>query len=208
MRGACGSTRSIGDAVRASGSPAAAACRAPAQVAALRDLRRVLASALGRSANSACHLRLRLEVLLAREALDAPRVGQHLAFGDADARLVRLVVVGRRGTAPDASPPPAGCSSRGQRHRGAHMRLVARQAGALQLDVEAAAGTAPRAAAPAPRARASSPGQQRLPDARRCRRPTARSAPRCSSPSQSHLTQACAALRVARPARAPAARTG
>ena len=40
------------------------------------------------------HLRLRLEILLAAEPPRALRIGEHLAFGDADARVVRLVIVG------------------------------------------------------------------------------------------------------------------
>ncbi len=96
-----------------------------------------LASALGRSAKSRLHLGLRLEVLLAAEALDAARIGEHLAVGDADARLVRLVVVGaqelHRVRRDDRQAAP-----RGELDRGAHVRLVAGQAAALHLDVEAA----------------------------------------------------------------------
>ena len=127
-----------------------------------RAISTLLASALGRSANSASICAWRLEVLLAAEALHALRVGQHLAFGDADAGLVRLVVVGAEelhAVRRDHRQPQLG----GQRHRGAHMRLVARQAGALQLDVEAVAEGARCPLRQRPRARIVA-GQQGLAD--------------------------------------------
>jgi len=82
------------------------------------------------------HLRLGLEVLLAREALDAPRVGQRLAFGHAHTRLVGVELVGARELhrVRRHHRQPELCR---QRHRGAHVRLVRRRSGALQLDVEA-----------------------------------------------------------------------
>jgi hypothetical protein len=74
---------------------------------------------------------------ISREAAHAAGVGERLALGDAHARLVRVEVVGLeelhrvRG---HHRQPQLGR----QRHRGAHVGLVGRQAGALQLEVEAA----------------------------------------------------------------------
>ena len=76
-------------------------------------------------------------MLVGGEALDAPRVGQRLPFSDADARLVGVKVISLqklhrvRGHHWQLQP-------RGQGHGGAHMGFMRRQAGALQLDVEAA----------------------------------------------------------------------
>ena len=95
------------DPCRASETPAAGSCRVRAsRLQRLRDLD-ALASASGMSANScaisACVLKYCSGVKQLRPAL----VGQHIALGDAHARLVRLEVLGARGTAPGASPPPA-----------------------------------------------------------------------------------------------------
>jgi hypothetical protein len=63
-----------------------------AEVAAAGDLHRVL-QGLGQVGEQFGHLGAGLEVLLGAEALGPPLVAQHVALGDADARLVRLVVV-------------------------------------------------------------------------------------------------------------------
>ena len=76
-------------------------------------------------------------MLVGREALDTPRVGQRFAFGNADPRLVGIEVIGLqklhrvRGHHGQLQP-------RGQRHGGAHMGFVRRQPGTLQFNVEAA----------------------------------------------------------------------
>ncbi len=105
------------------------------QAAAARDLHRV-GQRRRQVGETQRHLGARLEILLAREAAHAPGVAQEFAFGDADAGLVRLVVVGlqelhRMGG--HHRQPQLGR----QRHRGAHVGLVGRHAGALQLDIEA-----------------------------------------------------------------------
>ena len=82
------------------------------------------------------HLRSGLEILLAAEALHAFRVRQRLAFGHADPRLMRFEVFGRR-ELHRVRGHHRQAQACGQRHRGAHVRLVARQAGALQFEVEA-----------------------------------------------------------------------
>ena len=105
-----------------------------AQVAALRDLHRVRHRAR-QVREQRLHLRLRLEVLLAAETLYAARVAQHLALGHADARLMSLEVIGREEL--DRMRRHNGqLQACRKRDRGAHMRLVARQPRALQLDVE------------------------------------------------------------------------
>ena len=158
----------------------------------------VLASALGRSAKSASICACDLEVLLAAEALDAPRVGQHLALGDADARLVRLVVVGPRNCTPCVATTGS-AQLRGERHRGAHVRLVARQAGALHLDVEAVAedrsAAAPPAPAPAPSSPAAAPGRAAPLSA-----PESTIRPALRSASHSHLIQAWPRCALSQPA--------
>ena len=130
-----------------------------AQVAALGDLDRVGERAR-QVGEERLHLRLALEVLLAAEALDAARVGEHLAVGDADARLVRLVVVGveelHRVGGDDRQR-----EARGELDRGAHVRLVAGQAAALHLDVEAARERSGRGARRAPARAHVVAGQQR-----------------------------------------------
>ena len=107
-----------------------------AHVAALGDLDRVGERAR-QVGEERLHLRLALEVLLAAEALDAARIGEHLAVGDADPRLVRLVVVGAE-ELDRVGRDDGQREARGELDRGAHVRLVARQAAALHLDVEAA----------------------------------------------------------------------
>ena len=155
-----------------------------AQVAALRDLDGV-GDRAGQVGEQRFHLRLRLEVLLAAEAPDALRVRQHLAFGDADARVMRLVIVGGEelhGVRRDHRQPSRAASC----DRGAHVGLVAGQAVALQLDVEAAGKTrARRARGARPRrvaARSAWPSAPLSAPDRAIRPPS-------SSASQSHLTQ-------------------
>ncbi len=82
------------------------------------------------------HLGLRLEVLLRVETLHAARVGERLALGDADARLVRLEVVRRQKLYRMRRDDRQAEFGR-ERHGGAHVRLVRRAAGALQLNIEA-----------------------------------------------------------------------
>ncbi|VWC24279.1 hypothetical protein BTE28158_06003 [Burkholderia territorii] len=106
------------------------------QVAALRDLDRVRHRRrdIGEQRD---HVVLRAEVLLGREALLAPRVREHVAFRDAHARLVRgEVVVGHelRGMRRDDRQ----LQRRGERRGLLDVRLGARLAVTLQLDVEAA----------------------------------------------------------------------
>ncbi len=105
------------------------------QVAALRDAQAV-GQRRGYIGKQGFDLRLALEVLLGAEALDPPRVGQRLTLGNAHPRLVRLVVFGfeelHRVRGHHRQP-----QCRRLRHRAPHMGLVAGQAGALQLDVEA-----------------------------------------------------------------------
>jgi len=105
------------------------------EVAAARDLQRV-GHRRGDVLEQRLHLRLRLEVLLAREAAQAARVGQDLALGDAHARLVGLVVVfpGELHRVRGHHRQVQAC---GQLHGGGDVRLVVGAAGALQLDVEA-----------------------------------------------------------------------
>ena len=62
------------------------------EIAALRDRDRVR-ERLGQVAERRDHLRLRLEVLVRREAPRPPRVREHVTLGDADARLVRAEVL-------------------------------------------------------------------------------------------------------------------
>ena len=62
------------------------------EVAALGDLHRI-GERLGEIGKRRRHLGLRLEILVGREALGAARIGEHVALGDAHARLVRAVAV-------------------------------------------------------------------------------------------------------------------
>ena len=105
-------------------SAAGGSCRAESSGCSAARSRRVLASACGRSANVAAISRLRLEVLLGREAPRPARIGEHVAFGDADARLVRAEIRRGAGTAPDASRPPAAPSSPASAHRRGDQRVV------------------------------------------------------------------------------------
>ncbi len=131
------------------------------QVAALRD-----AQAVGQRrrhvGKQRLDLRLALEVLLGREALDAPRVGQRLALGDAHAGLVRLVVLGLQ-KLHRVRGHHRQLQLRRQRHRAPHVKLVRGQAGALQLQVEAAVETPRQAPRQRLRARVVA-GQQRHAD--------------------------------------------
>ena len=78
--------------------------------------------------------------LLAPEALDAAWVGERLALGDADPRLVGLEIV-RPEELHRVCRHHRQLQVGRQRHRGADVRLVAGQAGALQFDVEPARKT-------------------------------------------------------------------
>ena len=105
------------------------------QVAALGDFHRVGQRAR-HVGEQRLHLGARLEVLLVGEAAHAARVAQNFAFGNAHARLVRLVVFAGRElhrVRGDHRQLQAG----GELHGGNHVRLVLGAAGALQLDVEA-----------------------------------------------------------------------
>ena len=136
------------------------------------------------------HLRLRLEVLLARESLDPLRVGQRLALGDADARLVGLVVVGLRRTAPGAWPPPAATAAPPAARRRAHgPRCVARPARCTSMKKRCGNVRARRRAICS--ARAVSPASRAWPTAP-ASAPDSASKPPPSSSSQAHLTSACA----------------
>ena len=81
------------------------------------------------------HLRRRLEILLAREPAHAPLVAQDLAFGDADAGFMRLVIVfprelnrmGRDG---------GQLQTRRQLHGRSHVRFIVGTPGTLQFQVE------------------------------------------------------------------------
>jgi hypothetical protein len=64
------------------------------EAAAEGDLHRVL-QGLRQIGEEFNHFRPRLEILLRTETLRPSLVAQHVAFGDADARLVRLVVIAR-----------------------------------------------------------------------------------------------------------------
>ena len=105
------------------------------EVAALGDLQRVR-DGRGQVGEQLLHRGLRLEILLARELAHAPLVAQDLAFGNANARLVRLVVVLARelhrvrGHHRQVQP-------RRQLHGGGDMRFVVVPSGALHLEVEA-----------------------------------------------------------------------
>ena len=122
------------------------------QVAALRDRDRVR-ERLRQVGERRRHLGLRLEVLVGREALRPPRVGEHEALGDAHARLVRAEVLAaqelHRMRRDDRQPELAG-----ERDGGGDERIVVGVAGALHLEVVAIRETArptraPRVAAPA-----------------------------------------------------------
>ncbi len=166
------------------------------QIAALRDLDRV-AHGARQVGEQRLHLRLRLEVLLAAEAADAARVRQHLAFGDADPGLVRLVVV--RGQELDRMRRD---DRQPQRIRELHgrgdMRLVVRQAGALQLQIEALR----KDRVDAPRDRLGPrqvAAQQRLPD-RAVLGPGQHDQPLVQLDQPRPLQPGLAALRVVQPA--------
>ena len=82
------------------------------------------------------HFLAGFEVLLRREAPRAALVAQHLPFGNAHARFVRLEVARRRklnGVRGHHRQPQPG----GQAHGGAHVRLVIGAARALQLQIKA-----------------------------------------------------------------------
>ncbi len=105
------------------------------QVAALGDFQRVGHG--GRHVGEQfLHRNLRLEILFAREFAHAPLVAQDLAFGNADTRFVRLVVVFTRELnwvrGNDRQVQPCG-----QLHRSCNMRFVVDPAGALHFNVEA-----------------------------------------------------------------------
>ena len=180
----------------ASGSPAA--CGLPSSSTRLQRL--AISSRVGHRrwhvGEQLLHLRRRLEILLARELAHAPLVAQDLALGDADARLVRLVVVcaeelhrmGRHHRQLQA---------RSQLHRRRHMRLVVGAAGALQLQVEAVrkdrrqrqrhfAARAARRPAPAP----GPPARPARPTARSGLRPVRAATRACTRPAP------CTTLRV------------
>ena len=132
------------------------------QIAALRD-RDAVRERLGKVGEPRRHLRLRQEMLLGGEGPRAARIGEHMALGDAHARLVRAEVVALqeldrmrrddRQRRPRREPD-------GRRHE----RVVVGTAGALHLEVEAAGKELRpgfRAASRAPRGVAL---QQRLAD--------------------------------------------
>ncbi len=101
--------------------------------AAARDLHGIL-ERLGKVGEELRHFRLRLEVLRGPELARAPRIAQHPALRDADARLVRGELLGGeelhrvRGDHRQSEPP-------GERDRGTHVGFVALGIGALQFDV-------------------------------------------------------------------------
>ena len=192
----------------ASGSRAAAACPAPAAgCSAGRSATRVGQRRRARRRTAPPSAPAVLKYCSRAEALDAPRVGQRLALGDAHARLVRLEVVGLEEL---------------HRVRGHHRQAAAAaasgtaartwascvgQAGALQLDVEAPREQRRPGAAPRPAARARVAGQQRHADraqvgARQRDQPVAQLV------QPVPLDPGLGALRVAASSRAPAARTG
>ena len=76
------------------------------QIAALGDLDAV-GERLRNIGEQFRHLRLRLEILIGREMPRPALIGEHIALGDAHARLVRAKVVARRETAPGESRRPA-----------------------------------------------------------------------------------------------------
>ena len=176
------------------------------QVAAARDLQRVGQRATAGRRTAARHLGRGPEVLLAREAAHAPRVGQQLALGDADARLVGVEVVGaqelhrvrghhrqaaaRRPAAPRRAHGPRWSAGRRAAARGRSGR----------------GNSAARRCASA-RARSPSPASRAWPTAPRSA-PDSAIRPPPSSASQSHLTQAWVRCAFSRPGRAPAVRTG
>jgi hypothetical protein len=159
-----------------------------------RAMATVLASALGRSANSAAICGLGLEALLAREAAHPLGVGQRLALGDAHARLVRLEVVGSRNctgcvaTTGRPSSAASGTAARTWARAWAGRRAAARCRSGPGKRRPSLRHAAARAASPASRAWPTAPRSA----------PDSAISPPPSSASQSHLTQACArcALRV------------
>ncbi len=70
---------------------AGSACASTADRRSAKRSRRVFSSASGRSAKSAQHLRARLETMLGRQAA-AARIADHRALGDAEQRIMRLVI--------------------------------------------------------------------------------------------------------------------
>ena len=106
-----------------------------AQVAAPGDVQRVL-QRRGQVGKQRVHVGRGAEPLLTNETLDAPRVGQHLALGDADAGLVGVEVLGLQELHRVRGHHWQAQLGR-QRHAGLHQGLLPWQAGALQFDVEA-----------------------------------------------------------------------
>ncbi|MCY1523188.1 hypothetical protein D9M68_580760 [compost metagenome] len=104
------------------------------QVAALGDFDRVGQRA-GHIGKERLHLGARLEVLLFGELAHAARVAEDFAFGNAHARLVRLVVLAF-GELHRVRGHHRQLQAGGELHGGDHVRLVLGTAGALQLDVE------------------------------------------------------------------------
>ena len=82
------------------------------------------------------HLRCGLEILVARELAHTLLVAQNFAFGNADARLVGLVVISLR-KLHRVRRHHGQLHARGQLHGSRHMGLVISPASALQLNVEA-----------------------------------------------------------------------
>ena len=80
------------------------------------------------------HLRLRQEILLLREAARAARIGQRVAFGDADARFVRAKIVAPSGTGSDASRRSARRRWSRERNGRLHQRFVVGVARALHFE--------------------------------------------------------------------------
>ena len=104
------------------------------QVAALGDLNRV---GQGRRniGEQLAHLRLRLEILLARELAHAPGIAQNFAFRDAHARFVSLVIVAGQ-KLHRVCGHHRQFQSRSQLHCTEHMTLVIGTPGALHFQVK------------------------------------------------------------------------
>ena len=152
---------------RASGSPAAAPCPASSvEVAALGDLDACWRAPPARRRTAPPSRACVLKYCSRREAR-AAGAGRpsDVAFGDADARLVRAEVLAVAGTAPDASRPPAAAAPPASATRGvARSALVVGPAGALQFDVEAMRETASASRARRGRAPSALPCSERLAD--------------------------------------------